>query len=86
MKHLEHTAYPIELIHELHRDWGAHHLLFGIPRIHPSWLTMGPGSDTTEDKNNTLLVNSINDKEPINRHYIVYNEPTNPHHHYPTNP
>ena len=26
---------------------GAHHLLFGIPRIHPSWLTLGPGSDTT---------------------------------------
>jgi hypothetical protein len=26
---------------------GAHHLLFGIPRIHPSWLTPGPGSDTT---------------------------------------
>jgi len=26
---------------------GAHHLLFSIPRIHPSWLTPGPGSDTT---------------------------------------
>jgi len=25
----------------------AHHLLFGIPRIHPSWLTLGHGSDTT---------------------------------------
>jgi len=47
---------------------------------------LGPGSDTTDDKNNTLLDNSINDKEPINRHYIVHNEPINPHHHYPTNP
>jgi len=47
MKHLEHTAYPIELIHGLHRDWGPTTFLFGIPRIHPSWLTPGPGSDTT---------------------------------------
>jgi hypothetical protein len=26
---------------------GAHHFLFGILRIHPSWLTLGSGSDTT---------------------------------------
>ena len=49
MKHPESTpSIQVELIHGLHRDLiGAHHFLFGILRIHSSWLTVEQGSDTT---------------------------------------
>jgi len=46
MKHLEHTAYPIELIHELHRNWGPTTFCLEFRGfIHHG--TLGPGSDTT---------------------------------------